>query len=296
MRPIHCEVYKNFCNAVYDSNDAELPPPGTVWVPIDRIHQFFYALSQSDVPADSYVVVSSRSDYGLAYQSEQPVWKDQAKWLNFTDLGKGYQPTILHPRCQTEHCRITDEFSAKCYAFTLCTFPAVPAQVKTWFCTNANVDEPKIRKLPFGTQLPMNEMVHHRQTNTKVYLNFSINTVERMNIPRQLARLPFVTIVPKAKPYTEYINDLSSHHFVVCPEGNGNDSYRIWETLYCGATPIIRRDRWNQGWDIPAVFVDDFSDVTEELINRTAYNRDAYNPECLDADYWEAEIHNARTR
>lgn len=36
-----------------------------------------------------------------------------------------------------------------------------------------------------------------------------------------------------------YLASLRRHDFVACPEGNGVDTHRLWETLYMGGIPIV---------------------------------------------------------
>jgi len=40
--------------------------------------------------------------------------------------------------------------------------------------------------------------------------------------------------------YEEYIRNLFTHRFCLCPRGNGIDTHRIWEALYCGCIPVIK--------------------------------------------------------
>jgi hypothetical protein len=40
--------------------------------------------------------------------------------------------------------------------------------------------------------------------------------------------------------YEEYIRNLFTHRFCLCPRGNGVDTHRMWEALYCGCIPIIK--------------------------------------------------------
>lgn len=37
----------------------------------------------------------------------------------------------------------------------------------------------------------------------------------------------------------EYFTDLGRSKFVVCPEGTGMDTHRVYESLFCGATPVV---------------------------------------------------------
>ncbi len=40
--------------------------------------------------------------------------------------------------------------------------------------------------------------------------------------------------------YEEYIRNLFTHRFCLCPRGNGIDTHRMWEALYCGCIPIVK--------------------------------------------------------
>jgi len=72
---------------------------------------------------------------------------------------------------------------------------------------------------------------------------------------------------------------------VLCMPGLGYDTYRLWETLVMGAIPVIERglglDRTL--YKLPALIVDDFAEVTPEVI-RSAYVEAVYR-----ADEWEYE-------
>jgi hypothetical protein len=39
-----------------------------------------------------------------------------------------------------------------------------------------------------------------------------------------------------------YLKNLRSFPFVICPEGNGFDTHRLWETLYMGGIPVIKKN------------------------------------------------------
>lgn len=76
--------------------------------------------------------------------------------------------------------------------------------------------------------------------------NFSINTNRKVRLP--LARLiesaygsfeiPDFSETGRLK----YLQALGESNFVVCPEGNGLDTHRLWEAIYMGSIPIIREN------------------------------------------------------
>jgi hypothetical protein len=90
-----------------------------------------------------------------------------------------------------------------------------------------------------------------------------------------------------------YINDLCDSNFVICPFGNGYDSYRVWESLYCGAIPIVPRcvlfERFEK---LPLIMIDDWSLLSLDLI-QSKYDDLKARGGCYDQadlDYWEKRI------
>ena len=49
----------------------------------------------------------------------------------------------------------------------------------------------------------------------------------------------FISTNDNKQIYSEYIESLKQHKFVLCPFGNGFDTFRTWEALYSGCIPII---------------------------------------------------------
>jgi len=39
-----------------------------------------------------------------------------------------------------------------------------------------------------------------------------------------------------------YLRNLRQIPFVICPEGNGVDTHRLWETLYMGGVPVVKKN------------------------------------------------------
>lgn len=70
--------------------------------------------------------------------------------------------------------------------------------------------------------------------------------------------------------YRNYLHEIKNHRFMICPSGNaiGCECSRDWEVIYMRRVPIVKRSDYlvNIFKDIPVLFVDKFSDVTEELL------------------------------
>ena len=81
----------------------------------------------------------------------------------------------------------------------------------------------------------------------------------------------------------------------MCPNGNGVDTHRLWETLYLKSIPIVKHSiNADFYFDLPIVFVNDWKEITKDfLINE--YDRIAsanWNLEKLNFDYWKNKILN----
>jgi hypothetical protein len=86
-----------------------------------------------------------------------------------------------------------------------------------------------------------------------------------------------------------YLEELTDHKFCVCPRGNGIDTHRMWESLYCKTIPIVRYTNAHRNFrDLPILFVNDWSEVTEELLH-TKYEQfltTEWNYSKLRASWW----------
>ena len=69
-------------------------------------------------------------------------------------------------------------------------------------------------------------------------------------------------------PYNIFLYNLSGSKFMICPIGNAIDCHRNWEVLYMRRVPVMTRDPYLQKLfeNYPVLFVDKYSDVTEELL------------------------------
>jgi hypothetical protein len=78
---------------------------------------------------------------------------------------------------------------------------------------------------------------------------------------------------------------------VLCPEGNGVDTHRFWETLYMGGIPVVTKNPMMQSFydRLPVLQLNSWKDLSDislvegkwwKLTERT------YDFEILSADYW----------
>lgn len=68
--------------------------------------------------------------------------------------------------------------------------------------------------------------------------------------------------------YKDFLNEIRDHKFMICPQGHGIDCHRNWESLYLRRVPVMKQSpyfaRLMTGF--PVLFVDEWSDVTEKLL------------------------------
>jgi hypothetical protein len=306
MIHISTDTHKSIAGRSFKPEDREPPEPGKIYVHVQTIDKFF---EMCNATQNKYVVVTAMSDYGLAYQSEYPVWKDMKKWMesllhmdkrgvDFEHLG--YNPLIIPPRCDLEKCNIDHKYSIKCDSHTIMTFDKIPDNVHKWFITNCMIEHPLIECMPFGIQNNgASDLVSVKvpEKDKWLYVNFQTYTLHRFFLKGYLWNMAdknkdWMTFVPQAsKPLNEYLMDIAKHKFVFSPNGNGVDCYRTWEALYLGSIPIVEKSATSSYFkDLPIVEIEDVKELSLDFLKRKyddIKSRDDWNMDKLDLNYWK---------
>jgi len=185
----------------------------------------------------------------------------------------------------------------------------MPKNVLKWYSQNVNVVDPRIESIPIGLennrwfQSEMkkekmeNRVLHPRIYKNTVYMNHnaSTNPEKREFLYSLFGGESWVTSErgKNGRGFTEYLEDIYDHNFVICPEGNGMDTHRTWETLYMRSIPIEKRNINNQFYtDLPICFVDDWSEITLAFLG-SEYKRiknGVWNMKKLTFEYWRNKI------
>ena len=61
----------------------------------------------------------------------------------------------------------------------------------------------------------------------------------RSKILKKLKNENFISFGSYGLEIKKYIEDLKSHQYILCPTGNGLDTYRLWESLIIGSDPVV---------------------------------------------------------
>jgi hypothetical protein len=147
-----------------------------------------------------------------------------------------------------------------------------------WYAQNMMVNHPKINILPIGIA---NSMWTHGNLNiiedaisnnsNKIndihfFFNISTNLKERCECKIKLESkgLKFGS----NEPFEQYIKNLSTYKYAICPPGNGIDSHRIWECIYLNVIPIVKRSIFTEKLKekICCIILDDWNEFDEGKI------------------------------
>lgn len=176
----------------------------------------------------------------------------------------------------------------------------VPDNV-TICAANAVVFNDKIHPFPHGIERKMypgydhheilkEYIVDETQPSKTLLVCHRDDTGARGSIKDLFKDKTWATVANKLD-YEPYLQAIKDHKFVLCPSGNGIESARNWETLYMKRVPVFKRHPYlvEMFKDFPVLFVDDFDEVTEELLNANEYlyqEMQEVDPRLLDLDYW----------
>jgi hypothetical protein len=183
----------------------------------------------------------------------------------------------------------------------------MPSNVVKWFAQNVNVIDNRIESIPIG--LPNNRWhpdidkirsIVNEQKNVKnlLYVNHKIktNVIERQEPYDLFSNKNWATLAGNVD-YNQYVNNIYNHKFVLCPNGNGIDTHRLWECLYVRTIPIVKNNINNSFYrDLPICLVNGWSEINPEFLE-SEYDRIINMMWCLDKldfDYWKNKIINTK--
>jgi hypothetical protein len=99
-------------------------------------------------------------------------------------------------------------------------------------------------------------------------------------------------IAPKLVSEKAYFKLVRSYKFILCCEGNGYDTHRLWETFYQGSFPVVFNSSWADSlrvFKLPVLFIDDLSELSQSKLDAFAELHADFNPinnEVLWIPFW----------
>jgi hypothetical protein len=173
--------------------------------------------------------------------------------------------------------------------------------IEAWYAQNKAVEHPKLHAIPIGIPIHYGfagslDSVHTVQTmanirekalpfkDRKKTIIYDKGTMHGGNNRRNQARTETYNALSKCsniehlekQPPPDFWRTLASHQFEISPTGVGWDTFRLWELLFFGTIPIVKKsplDLLLMPAHVPVLIVEDWSEVCT-----------------LTADKYEAEV------
>ena len=136
------------------------------------------------------------------------------------------------------------------------------------YAINTTIRHPKLTTIPIGfvdRQLPYLRELNATpvERTIDIYMNFTAtsNMTKRSECANIFIGNDCVTI-RTGLSVDEYYNDMRRARFVLCPEGTGIDTHRVYEALLCGATPVVLRNSLSNLYEtLPVCIIDSWKDT-----------------------------------
>ena len=161
-------------------------------------------------------------------------------------------------------------------------FDKIPENVLSVNAVNALSFGGKVNPIPYGLQRKINHGDNRQEVLIDfmrsgdsdiehiLYVNHSIDTnvSERSGINELFLDKSWAKVEVKSVNYIEYLSSLEKSKFMICPIGNAVDCHRNWECLYMRRVPVMKKNEYLEYLmkDYPVLFVNDYSEITKELL------------------------------
>ena len=161
------------------------------------------------------------------------------------------------------------------------------------FVTNLSSRSPRFFHLPIAFRMNQHNPHYHIENEKKierskehmVFMCFTISTNRkaREECWNEMIEKPFVYYEPQKMydlrniegqyhcgivPIPHFYEHLHKSFFCVCPEGDGVDTHRFYESIYLDCIPIVKHSILDKLYSIyPCLIINEWSDITYEFLN-----------------------------
>jgi hypothetical protein len=183
-----------------------------------------------------------------------------------------------------------------------------------WFAQNMEGKNNKISVMPIGLEnlrYQLNGVLSDFQTTENIekskitLLSFNVvtNNKERKKVLEALKNNRFIENNSFGN-HREYFEELKKYKFNLCPEGNGLDTHRIWESLLALAIPVMIRNTFTENLaslNFPIMLLDeweDFNSFSIEDLNKY-YKKETASKSFFDIvsyEYWLNKIKSKKKK
>lgn len=138
--------------------------------------------------------------------------------------------------------------------------------------------------IPLGmTEESFNNIPLISATKKSIFCSCQIgNTGDRISLPN----FNFVSYFEYSDNLT-YLKNIAKSKYVLSPHGFYPDCYRHYESMYLSAIPItLKNPQLKHLEDMPALLLNDWSELSEDLLNSSYESILKKSREKLDINYW----------
>lgn len=157
-----------------------------------------------------------------------------------------------------------------------------------WYAQNVRIEHERITPIPIGIANPkwphgnveiLESSMKAKLKGANVYCNINPNTNPswRQSV---LNCIPiYIWKHTPILPFDQHLSLLGNSMFSICPKGNGDDTHRVWESLYLRTIPVVDDTLINRYFvnqcGIPMIIVpnSDWNNFDYYELNWTTYER-----------------------
>lgn len=139
------------------------------------------------------------------------------------------------------------------------------------YSINTIIQHPTLTTIPLGfvdRQLSFLEKFRpgNEHRTIEVYMNFTaVTNVKKRKECAEVFQNDKRVIVRQGLSVEDYYNDLCQSKYVLCPEGTGMDTHRVYESMLCGAIPVVLRNSLSHLYEtLPVCIVNKWTDAFYE--------------------------------
>jgi hypothetical protein len=208
---------------------------------------------------------------------------------------------------------VTGEGDFPCDAFRQ---KFLPKNVSHWFSTNVTHPHPRVSAIPLGLGSPHDPVtlktdelsgIAKKKTtkNQWLYVAFRPETNRRVrqkiydHFLQRSQQESWITFQSSSVPTSHelFLTQLTHHHFILCPPGNGVDTHRLWETLTAGSYPVVLKSEAMKPFEeLPLLLVDSMEEITLDFLQYNLQQLEAKKKKLfmLEMPFWEYKMHHAK--
>lgn len=181
-------------------------------------------------------------------------------------------------------------------------FQRKPDCVEKWYAINVNYEHEDLVPIPLGIAndyckitAKFEDIEEPEEKQKLLYVNHrnSTNPEERKYLYEIFKNNEWCSVDYPNLTIEQFKKKARQHQYMICPRGNGIDTHRLWECLYMGLFPIVKKHITHKNLkDLPILFVDSFRQINEDFLLENLNLMKNKNKDLLYVENWRKKINN----